>query len=33
MSYEVVMKIALHSSEDKSNKDVVLNRKEAYELA
>jgi hypothetical protein len=33
MSYEVVMKIALHSQEEVSNEDAVLNRKEAYEMA
>lgn len=33
MSYEVTMKIALHSPGDKSNEDVFLNRKEVYELA
>ncbi len=33
MSYEVFMKIALHSPEDKPKEDVVLQGKEAYELA
>ena len=33
MSYEVFMKIALHSPEDKINQDPVTNKKEAYELA
>jgi two-component system LytT family sensor kinase len=33
MSYEVVMKIALHSQEEALNEDAVLNRKEVYEMA
>jgi Histidine kinase len=33
MSYEVSMKIALHSPEDKIKQDTVTNKKEAYELA
>jgi LytS/YehU family sensor histidine kinase len=33
MSYEVFMKIALHSSEDKIKQDTVTNKKEVYELA
>jgi LytS/YehU family sensor histidine kinase len=33
MSYEVVMKIALHSREDDLNEDTVHNRKEVYEMA
>ncbi|HEV8273464.1 MAG TPA: histidine kinase [Chitinophagaceae bacterium] len=33
MSYEVVMKIVLHSPEDKIKQDIVTNKKEMYELA
>ena len=33
MSYDVFMKIALNSPENKSKEDSVLHRKEAYELA
>ena len=33
MSYDVYMKIALHSPDDKLYEGAILHRKEAYELA